>query len=61
VIPVPGDDAPGGGAPRAADRLAEVKAVRAEAAALWPDTGERLARLQAALEAQQERQDGESG
>jgi hypothetical protein len=52
----------GGGEDGNADReitelRAEIKAARAAAAPLWPDTAERLGRLEAALEAQQ---DGES-
>jgi hypothetical protein len=43
---MPGDAAPGDGAPSAA----ELKAVRLEAAKLWPDTADRLARVEQALE-----------
>jgi hypothetical protein len=54
---VAGGDAGG----KAAARLAEVKAARAAAAKLWPDTAARLGRLEAALEAQQDAGGGEDG
>lgn len=54
---MPGDDTPGGGAPQAA----EVKAVRLEVQKLWPDSAARLARVEAALEAQQVQPGGEGG
>ena len=58
MVRLPGDDAPGGGVPRAA----EVKAVRVEAAKLgWQDTAARLDRLAAALEKQQAQQGGDAG
>ncbi len=40
----------------AASLARETKTAREAAAALWPDTAERLARLVAALEAQQDRE-----
>lgn len=41
---------------KVAELLRETKAAREAAAPLWPDTDARLARLEVALEAQQERE-----
>jgi hypothetical protein len=54
---VAGGDADSKAGPEITELRAEIKAARAAAAALWPDTAERLGRLETALEAQQ---DGES-